>query len=399
MTLAPDSRSGPSRAKQTGAYVYISSHRCTWDRMRPSIPVSGGSATGCFGMFRSRSGYRTRSSTRERTHLKQPRQHLPSWSCSRLAGTRTTTTSAAQAETAWCLHLGSIWGFAQIPRGFDPEGYVKDARAEVDRRLQALGFLRTDGTQDQAAIKRAGFGHTRRTPVGARCRTGKNSDREKRKRLSPSVDFRRTGLSDTGCAKNRDKQPVSGDRDSCSNSPLRIWIDGGVRGGEGRRYLLAWSRSKGVRDPIWSSPKRTVEFGRVSHRACAACAPAITCRRGLSPEEHDCGVRGCFKARPGQPPRECGLRGAEFSARWRRCHLWVVGHSEMAQAINESGDPGLLQYRFAARSSVCSPSTKCWHSSREEETLRQRAGGKLRRLRTGFPVGWAARSLCLRAQA
>ena len=65
VTLAPDSRSGPSRASRQVLTLYISSHRCTWDRMRPSIPVSGGSATGCFGMFRSRSGYRTRSSTRE----------------------------------------------------------------------------------------------------------------------------------------------------------------------------------------------------------------------------------------------------------------------------------------------------------------------------------------------
>lgn len=258
---------------------------------------------------------------------------------------------AAQAETAWCLHLGSIWGLRTDPERVSIlEGYVKDARAEVDRRLQALGFLRTDGTQDQAAIKRAVV--RAYAPDAGRCEvcrgtgktpTGKNGN------AVTCVDCDGTGLELTPDVPRTETGKVSKDRDTLLESDHQDLIDLSESEVVKVDDTYLPELRKGVRDPICPRPNVLVESGRVSYSGLVQLMPRrITWPKGFEPpKEHDFGVRGCFKARPGYYYVSVDYAALELCTLAQVC-LWVVGHSEMAQAINESGDPGLLHTRFAA---------------------------------------------------
>ena len=255
-----------------------------------------------------------------------------------------------QVETAWAMHLGSIWGIKACPERVETlKRYLTPAYEAVGARLRALGFLREDGTQDQAAVKRAVV--RAYSPLSGPCGTCSGSGKTptgKNGNLVTCKDCDGTGL-ELGVTPRTESGRVSKDRDTLVESDdhdleslAENEVDKIVN-----TYLPQLEQA--AREPLCPRPNVLVESGRTSYDGLVQLMPRkIYWPKGFAPpKSDDFGVRGCFKARDGYYYLSVDYAALELCTLGQVC-LWVCGYSEMARAINVSGDPGLLHTRFAA---------------------------------------------------
>jgi hypothetical protein len=240
---------------------------------------------------------------------------------------------ADQAETAFAMHLGAIWGMrADRERIAELKARTLEAHAAFVKKFRALGFYDGDKANTHAvklAVARA-YGADQPCPA---CVGGKL--------LSPisgrPINCKTcsgTGLDVSMCPKtktgglcaDRDSKMNSGDPDLVAlgaNEPEKILST----------YLPALEAEKIGR---FLRPNVLVASGRTSYDGLVQLVGK------------DMGVRECHRARDGYV-----LCSVDFSAlelcTLSQVELNMFGSSIMADTINATGDPGALHTAFAAR--------------------------------------------------
>lgn len=254
---------------------------------------------------------------------------------------------ARQMRASWALHLASAWGIRT-----DPER-VQAIRAKVDAAFdvavkagQAAGFLRPDGTEEQAKVKRAvalAYGASGACPTCAG--TGKVLGAEtKSGKRNPVTCKGETGCDGTGLdlrtSPGLPRTPtggVSASRDTLEESGDDVLeAYGHITEIEKHRSTYLPFLEEGTRWPLIPRPNLLVETGRTSYDGVMQTFP----KKG--------GLRECFTARPGYVLCSNDYAAVEL------CSLGQVlvdlfGTSSIADAINASKDPGALHTALGAR--------------------------------------------------
>lgn len=250
---------------------------------------------------------------------------------------------AAQAESAWALHLGAMHGLR-----VDPER-VRDLRARVERDHKAFverfaRFFKSDGKEDGPAVKRAvavAYGAS----LDVKCPECFGGGKVLSKKTGAKVGCPTcggTGLEFAGVprtpaggvSKDKDTLAESGDADLVAysaNEPEKI-----------RSTYLPWLE-KGLDRPLILRPNVLVSSGRTSYDGLIQ----LMTREG--------GVRECVRARGPWcgSPVEYAFVAVDYAAlelcTFAQVCLWVLGRSKMAEMIREVGSPTVLHTAFAAR--------------------------------------------------
>jgi len=294
-----------------------------------------------------------------------------------------------QCRAAFALHLGAVWGIRT-----DPEAVGK-VRANLDEAFarevahgQSAGFLRADGTEDQASVKRAiarAFGAEAPCP---RCNgTGK---------VTSAVTGKPVGCkgSDGGCdgtgfdlakalsVPRTDKGGVKTDRDTLAETGDDVLERYGlITEIEKHRSTYLPALELATTFPMNPRPNALVETGRTSYDGVMQTFPKAG------------GLRECFTPRPGYvfcsndyPALElCSLGQALVD---------LLGRSSIAETINASGDPGALHTALAARMLACDvDDLKARVKAKEPEALAFRQAAKAGNF--GFPGGMGAATFVL----
>lgn len=324
-----------------------------------------------------------------------------------------------QVEFAFAQQLGGAWSLRTDPAKVDAfSAEVERKHAGYVARFQKKGWIRADGTEDQAAVKRAiavAYGATgvcKRCKGGARCRwcagtgndgsgncgrcdglgvhvgrvqnwdsvecrgvkergryrgcggesceacrgtrvvlkigsvvTCKNvfEDEEGEVLLEEGCDGTGLDLSTAPLLKRTEKLGVATDRDTAMESGDEDVADYGENEFEKSRSTYIPYLREGVTKPLWISGNALLASGRCSYEGCP-----------VHQFPRDGGERECIRARGAWCgcPMEYVLGSTDYSA-GELCTLaqytyWLFGFSAMRDAINASGDPGILHSELAA---------------------------------------------------
>jgi hypothetical protein len=331
-----------------------------------------------------------------------------------------------QVDADFCLRLGAAHGFRTDPEKVETLSKEVEEKHEVAvKRFQKKGWIREDGTEDQAAVKRdialayGAKGVCKRCGGGCECRrcggTGKavgghckacagvgrhvgfvqnmeivDCRGEKvrgryrgcagiacltclgkgklskpgsivtcktvldeellAKGVSPSKAVVERGCDGTGLdvdsaimLPRTKKLGVSTDRDTAMESGDDDISDYGENEFEKSRTTYVPYLRKGISAPLLITPNVLVATGRCSYEGC----PVHQFPRSG-------GERGCIRARGAWCgyPEEMVLGSTDYSA-GELCTLaqltfWLFRYSRMMEAINRSGDPGILHSELAA---------------------------------------------------
>lgn len=254
---------------------------------------------------------------------------------------------ARQMRASWALHLASAWGIRT-----DPER-VAAVRAKVDAAFdeavkagQAAGFLRADGTEEQAKVKRAvaiAYGASGACPtcrgtgkvLGAPTKSGKRN---------PVTCKGEAGCDGTGLdlttAPGLPRTPtggVSASRDTLEESGDDVLeAYGHITEIEKHRSTYLPTLEDATRWPLIPRPNLIVETGRTSYDGVMQTFP----KKG--------GLRECFTARPGYVLCSNDYAAVELCSLGQVLHDFF-GASSIADAINASKDPGALHTALGAR--------------------------------------------------
>lgn len=195
-----------------------------------------------------------------------------------------------QAWSAFCVHLGSIWGLRT------DSTRVENLKKNVAEHMEVLkafaiskGFMRPTGTKDKKAIGEAVF----------KAYDGRPPSTESGKSISTS----------------RETLEDSGDKDLEQLAELGKWEKFGT-------YLPALELA--ASKPLTTSCNILLSTGRASYDGLVQLMP----RKG--------GIRDCFKARWAYVSVD--YAAIEMSTLAQVC-LWTVGYSDLANAINADKDP------------------------------------------------------------
>ncbi len=198
----------------------------------------------------------------------------------------------AQCETAWALHLSSMWGVRTSPERVLALGKTLQGQRDLDVAFAiSKKFMREDGTKDTKVIKDA---------VTAAY-------------LGSPPPTEKGGVS---CSKQTLEE--SGDDD------LVRFMN--VAGTEAQltRYLPVLQEAS--RGPLNVRPNTIIANGRSSYNGIIQTFP----REGP--------IRECFESRPGYTWCSVDWAAVEMSTLAQVC-LWTVGESKLAEAINGGLDP------------------------------------------------------------
>lgn len=194
-----------------------------------------------------------------------------------------------QAWSAFCVHLGSIWGLRT------DASRVENLKKNVAEHLEVLkafaiskGFMRPTGTKDKKAIGEAVF---------------------------KAYDGRPPSTEKGGISTSRETLEDSGDKDLEQLAELGKWEKFGT-------YLPALELA--AAKPLTTSCNILLSTGRASYDGLVQLMP----RKG--------GIRDCFKARGAYVSVD--YAAIEMSTLAQVC-LWTVGYSDLANAINADKDP------------------------------------------------------------
>lgn len=284
---------------------------------------------------------------------------------------------SAQVDTAFCLHLMSMWGLRTDRARYEAlQRMIEDTHADFVQQFRAFGFYKaTEDKEDEPAIKRAvaiAYG----VDSASKCKRCGGSG--KVPSASPSalksrtvklinckvtvIDGARAGCDSTGldldtgpACPRTDSGGVSTSRDTLVESGDEKLMAYSENEGEKLRSTYLPFIAHGLDIPITPRPNVLVASGRSSYEEVIQQLPrSVLCLYCKGRKCVRCdykgtvlGVRECFCARPG-----CVLCSVDFGAgelcTLAQVCLWVCGHSEMARVIIETGDPGMLHLDFAA---------------------------------------------------
>lgn len=283
----------------------------------------------------------------------------------------------AQVDTAFCLHLMSMWGLRTDRARYEAlQRMIEDTHADFVQQFRAFGFYKaTEDKEDEPAIKRAvaiAYG----VDPASKCKRCGGSG--KVPSASPSalksravklinckvtvIDSARAGCDSTGldldtgpACPRTDSGGVSTSRDTLVESGDEKLMAYSENEGEKLRSTYLPFIAHGLDIPITPRPNVLVASGRSSYEEVIQQLPrSVLCLYCKGRKCVRCdykgtvlGVRECFCARPG-----CVLCSVDFGAgelcTLAQVCLWVCGHSEMARVIIQTGDPGMLHLDFAA---------------------------------------------------
>jgi hypothetical protein len=281
-----------------------------------------------------------------------------------------------EVETAFALHLGAVWGLrTDAERVRVLEEKTEKAHAALIERYTSVGFIRENGSQDTAAVKRSvalaygasgvcerckGTGKVRK-PKQTPCRGEKRKGRYQGCLIPHAHCFTCENTSEVtvfgnevicqakegGCdgtgldletaptLPRADAGGISTARDTLEESGDDELSDYGANECEKIRDTYLPELKKGIHKPINLRPNVLVASTRVSYDGLWQLFP----REG--------GVRECVVARPGRVFGSTDYGALELCTLAQTC-IWVCGYSNMADVINESGKPGLLHNAFGA---------------------------------------------------
>lgn len=299
---------------------------------------------------------------------------------------------SSQCETAFDMHLGAIWGLRTDPaRVAALKARADKAHETFVKRFSALGFFKADGKEDKQAIKRAvvraygGEGPCAACSGGGKVLSPKTGNPINCKACSG------TGL-DLGAAPTTPTGGVCADRDALAESGDSDLMAFGDNEAEKIRNTYIPFLEQGIDRPITLRPNVLVSSFRTSYDGLIQLMP----REG--------GVRECFRARGawcGSPVEYvyCSVDYAalELCTLAQVC-LWLFGHSQMAETINASGDPGALHTALAARmkgvtTEEMTAALKSPDAAIKEEAKRYRQAAKP--INFGVPGGMGAAKLVI----
>lgn len=304
----------------------------------------------------------------------------------------------AQVEAAFALHLGAAHGLRVDPEKLDKlAAEVEEKHAKAVTRFQKFGWVRENGTEDQAAVKRAvalAYGVTgtcERCGGSGRVQTHevvpcRGEKQRGRYRGCPGAgcsvcsglgSFRRV-KGDTTCKNVHDEEDelveegcdgtgldlstvpmlprtinkehpfrfggVSTDRDALMESGSDELSDYGENEFEKSRSTYIPYLRSGVRRPLTYSSNVIVNTGRGSYEGSP-----------LHQMPRNGGERECIRARGAwcDYPFEMVLGSTDYEAGELCCLFqfcyWLFGYSRGRDAINASGKPGILHSDLASQ--------------------------------------------------
>lgn len=199
-----------------------------------------------------------------------------------------------QCHAAFAAHLGSLWGVRVDPRRVSVlDEHVTATMQACDREAKAAGFVREDGTKDtkavQLAVTTAYGGNPPRTAKG-------------------------------GVSTSRDTL------EDADSPALDVLVE---RSRAEKLQVYAEALKAQANKPLNVSCNILLSTGRASYQGLIQLIP----RKG--------GVRQCFVARPGTVWSSVDYAAIEMST-LAQVHLWAIGRSSLADAINEGLDPHWL---------------------------------------------------------
>lgn len=257
-----------------------------------------------------------------------------------------------EVRASLALHLGSIWGIRTDSERVEAvAAKVEEQHAERVKTFTKVGYIRENGTEDQARLKRAvaaAYGASGSCP---RCKgTGmvpsptavrRNDEREKlgkRRLKEPSVICK---LSAGGCdgtgydlstvphlpvnAKDGKVTSIKADRDTLQESGDDELSEYGDDEFEKIRTTYIPFLRKGVLYPINPRANILLETFRNSYDGAIQTLP----------REGPC--RECFKARPGYVYCSCDYSGIELCTFAQTC-IDLFGRSKLAEVLNQGRD-------------------------------------------------------------
>jgi DNA polymerase-1 len=287
---------------------------------------------------------------------------------------------AFQCYTDFCLKLGAAWSFVTDKAAVDAlEAKTLDGRVEDAQPFLAAGFIREgkekDYSENQGTVRRAtalAYG------CGGQCQiclgTGMVGTTSKctRCKASPGVDPKGgTCTKCNGCGRVPAKKgkncvacgatgldiksapvPMTDPSDKFPQGQIQIGRDALIESGDdqlieyaefkeldklGSTYI-PWLRGGHDEDgnprPIRLSPNALVDTGRTSYGV------EHQLPRGM-------GVRECIRARDGWVFYSVDWGGVELVTHAQSC-LWLLGHSRLAEVINQHG-AGAVHAAFGAK--------------------------------------------------
>lgn len=283
----------------------------------------------------------------------------------------------AQVDTAFCLHLMSMWGLRTDRARYEAlQHMIEETHDAFVAQFRSYGFYKAhEDKEDEPAIKRAvaiAYG-VDPASVCKRCLgTGKvpSTSPSALKSRTPKlinckvvcIDGARKGCDSTGldldtgpAVPRTDSGGVSTSRDTLVESGDEHLMAYSENEGEKLRSTYLPFIEQGLDVPITPRPNVLVASGRSSYEEVIQQLPrSVLClyckgRKCVRCEYKGTvlGVRECFCARPGCVLCSVDYGAGELCTLARVC-LWVCGHSEMARVIIETGDPGMLHLDFAA---------------------------------------------------
>jgi hypothetical protein len=286
-----------------------------------------------------------------------------------------------QAETAFALHLGAVWGLRT------DRGRVEALRARTEEahtrfvtKFRELGFFKADGKKDTKAIKRAVIraygGGTKPCHL---CVSGKVLSPVSGNAINCAA-CSGTGL-ELGPTPTTPTGGVSADRDTLAESGDIELAAFGDNEPEKIRDTYLPFLEQGVDRPIALRPNVLVASGRTSYDGLIQ----------LMPREGE--ARGCFKARDGYLYCSVDFGAGELCTLAQVCY-WLFGRSQMMETINATGDPGSLHTALAATMSGCTTEEMTARiKAKDEGAKKYRQAAKA--LNFGLPGGMGAAKLVL----
>lgn len=273
---------------------------------------------------------------------------------------------AAQCFAAWALHLGGAWGFRVDGAALDVlEGAARRAAAATLPELQAMGFMRADGSEDGGAVRRA---VARAYGCAGSCEvcggTGKCVSAKTGKPIN-CVTCSATGLDVTSAPVPRS--------DPSNKFPIgQVQTGRDVLFESGDENLLAYALAgeddkvlatyvpdlrKGVAQRVCLKANPVLDTGRVSYRGGEnvlgtvqlfprrLSAPLVQALKALAKEAPPgtyvpTGIRDCIWAPPGWVFYSDDYTGGELVTFSEAC-VARVGYSDLGEALNAGLDAHL----------------------------------------------------------
>lgn len=293
-----------------------------------------------------------------------------------------------QAETAFALHLGAMWGLRTDPvRVAALRASTETAHVKFVEKFEALGYFRRDDDgqpkKDLNAIKQAvirayGGGEPCPAPgcVGGRVLSPKTGNPIK------CPDCSGTGMN-PGPAPRTPAGGVCADRDALVESGD---LDLAALGDNEPEKILTTYLPKLEDETLGRMlrPNVLVSSFRTSYDGLIQLMPRLG------------GVRLCFRARDGRLLCSVDFGAGELCTLAQTCY-WLFGRSHMMDVINASGDPGALHTAFAATlSGRTAEEMTALVKAKDEDAKMKRTVAKF--LNFGLPGGMGAAKFILTAR-